>query len=658
MKRFLPLVPMALLLVGLIAYAAGPAGVRVTDRIVPTSTNDTYPTHEAKWGKGGWRSVVTDAELLTIPQARRESGMAVWSDQSKETYILLADMTNWVRAGGGTINARRYGAKGNGIADDSDALQAAIDAAGSSYSLYIPYGTYRLGKMLVLRDGLNMYGDGFNTVLQVAHAGNGLGNPGVLEGGTRLYYLRLAKFRITTAAGIAASNALSLTDVSASTFSQVDFTEGAGHGFKRCVDTFGNYSIPDQIWGGNWHLTFFDCDFYVSPGPNTYSFYGSGGPGATGGPNNLQFIACYFHGLPAEEGDTPGSTAGAFIENCNQVAFIGGGFEGFHTNGIIVGTNVQSLMISDSVRFEIQGGTTAERRCIKFREYTTQGHVIIGNHLLLQGGGGSLTRIAGPDANPTRIPATIIDPSYEGANQILADTLLVGTYLDTAARTYTPSGNRIWVMDTRPGATNSIGAAIIDGTINPRLLLVMKGTNRNELVSASSVESIPLYVMGADTYAAFGVNGSGILGEPVPGVALSVHGALAVGPDPKSAWIEGLTPMSHGLFLRSSNAADRIGFWAGTVEGVTNRRVELYVDSPNERALLRTTYGLGQSRIDVEVGNDRIAEFSTAGLKANRGIRIGDGTNWVELLLMAPGGSNQLVARWPNGATNILSAQP
>lgn len=74
-----------------------------------------------------------------------------------------------------TVNVRDYGAVGNGVEDDTDAIQEALyEAEALGVPLYIPAGTYKVSSTITThtRDTdadeqskvLNIYGDGMNTV--------------------------------------------------------------------------------------------------------------------------------------------------------------------------------------------------------------------------------------------------------------------------------------------------------------------------------------------------------------------------------------------------------------------------------------------------------------------------------------------------------------
>jgi hypothetical protein len=62
-----------------------------------------------------------------------------------------------------TVSVMDFGAIGDGVADDTAAIQAAIDA---SYSVYIPNGTYKVTATIYLRRGLHLYGaDMYNCII-------------------------------------------------------------------------------------------------------------------------------------------------------------------------------------------------------------------------------------------------------------------------------------------------------------------------------------------------------------------------------------------------------------------------------------------------------------------------------------------------------------
>lgn len=81
------------------------------------------------------------------------------------TIVAAADGGVWAREYNGAVNARWFGAKGDGMTDDSAALQAAIDAVWAEYAagggdLFIPRGRYVVGSTLIWRDRVNLLAEG------------------------------------------------------------------------------------------------------------------------------------------------------------------------------------------------------------------------------------------------------------------------------------------------------------------------------------------------------------------------------------------------------------------------------------------------------------------------------------------------------------------
>lgn len=66
------------------------AGTNVTAPIVPYSEIDQYPTHDAKYGKGGYRTVADKTARDQIPDARLELGMAVRTIDDNVVWILTS----------------------------------------------------------------------------------------------------------------------------------------------------------------------------------------------------------------------------------------------------------------------------------------------------------------------------------------------------------------------------------------------------------------------------------------------------------------------------------------------------------------------------------------------------------------------------------------
>ena len=65
-------------------------GINFTGPVVPNLDNDTYPSHYAKYGKGGWKEVSTIQDRDAIPEPRLEVGMMVYVTSEAKGYILTS----------------------------------------------------------------------------------------------------------------------------------------------------------------------------------------------------------------------------------------------------------------------------------------------------------------------------------------------------------------------------------------------------------------------------------------------------------------------------------------------------------------------------------------------------------------------------------------
>lgn len=124
-------------------------GTIVAAGIVPTSSEDTYPTHDSKYGAGGWREVATVSERNNIPRDRMREGMVVYVVATTKNYQLstkgqTAAGDEWTELrGGGSVflTQAQYDALES---KEPSTFYAVTNAAGSLRKIY-------LGSILIAR---------------------------------------------------------------------------------------------------------------------------------------------------------------------------------------------------------------------------------------------------------------------------------------------------------------------------------------------------------------------------------------------------------------------------------------------------------------------------------------------------------------------------
>lgn len=83
---------------------------------------------------------------------------AVFAVNGQVGSVNLPGVTGWA-------NVQRLGAVGNGIADDTAAIQAVIDATPAGGTVYLPRGVYKTSATLDLKDGVSLRGDRANMMV-------------------------------------------------------------------------------------------------------------------------------------------------------------------------------------------------------------------------------------------------------------------------------------------------------------------------------------------------------------------------------------------------------------------------------------------------------------------------------------------------------------
>jgi hypothetical protein len=101
-----------------------PGTIAITGPVAPTATSDVFPTHFAKYGKGGYYSVATLVERDAITVERREHGLRVFVIANSTEYRLESNLTTWtaISTTSGDMLRSVYDTNNDGIVDNSTAL--------------------------------------------------------------------------------------------------------------------------------------------------------------------------------------------------------------------------------------------------------------------------------------------------------------------------------------------------------------------------------------------------------------------------------------------------------------------------------------------------------------------------------------------------------
>jgi len=253
------------------------------------------------------------SSLITINPAGQAIG----------NFVLSNDGINLKWKAATVLDVTNYGAKGDGVTDDTMAIQAAIDAAVNGGTIFLPRGVYMVTGLVVRNKGTNILGDGRWASRIVRLSGTA---PLITMSGasTKLGHLRYASINNIMLSGNFMPGAL-VQSYYADTnlFGQINFIHTVG----RAIDFV-------EVWDTRFiECTWEDCGSATdactllrnSTAPGTFGF-------SADNTNQIFFTSCrwegFRNGAVRMDGTFGGSTEmlnGVFFVSCKMESIVAAG---------------------------------------------------------------------------------------------------------------------------------------------------------------------------------------------------------------------------------------------------------------------------------------------------------------------------------------------
>ena len=218
-----------------------------TSGLVPGSNglgSTYYPNANGTWSVpagGGGATIFTD--LTDVPANYTDDGYADIKVNLAENALMFLPEP--------VFNVKAYGATGDSVTDDTDEIQAAIDAAGDFTTVYLPTGNYLISDSLVISNvtRFTIKGDGRSSRI-FSEAASGEATIRFRDVDRMLCKdLTISGNGAAFGAGATNGSGVELYGCTYSNFDNVAFNYNGGH---------GSYSLGDGSWGIKYNM----CEFY------------------------------------------------------------------------------------------------------------------------------------------------------------------------------------------------------------------------------------------------------------------------------------------------------------------------------------------------------------------------------------------------------------
>ena len=179
------------------------------------------------------------------------------------------------------VSVKDFGAVGDGVTDDTAAIQSAINTIGASKAIYFPAGTYKITSTInLLVAGISLVGDGDNfsygsssqnTVLSFTNAGVGINTyvaPNTASSGANVPYISIDNISLngnnTATVGVDGGFILNMRNCAVTQFITAGVRLGVGGQTSKFTNCGFNANLDGVLSLGGGTYYFDECTFNIN----------------------------------------------------------------------------------------------------------------------------------------------------------------------------------------------------------------------------------------------------------------------------------------------------------------------------------------------------------------------------------------------------------